>query len=122
MSFYEKSSKFKRIAITDDMDMKAITDNYSHKEAATMALNAGADILIYRSMKSCKSALIGVKESYRKKEILRDLVKEKILRINEVKKRYLSDYSTIILSEIAQIVGKRSHLDFLEKFQLNINK
>lgn len=38
---------FQGIIITDDMQMKAITDHYAMDEAITLAINAGADMLIF---------------------------------------------------------------------------
>ena len=38
---------FDGVIITDDMQMKAITDNFSLKEAVTLAINAGADMLLF---------------------------------------------------------------------------
>lgn len=42
-----KQLKFNGVIITDDMQMKAISENYSLKEAVTLAINAGADILLF---------------------------------------------------------------------------
>ena len=39
--------KFSGIIITDDMQMQAISDHYDPIESATLAINAGADMLIY---------------------------------------------------------------------------
>lgn len=42
-----KKLKFDGIIITDDMQMKAISDHYNKDAAITMAINAGADMLIF---------------------------------------------------------------------------
>ena len=39
--------KFKGVIITDDMQMKAIADHYDMETAITLAINAGADMLIF---------------------------------------------------------------------------
>ena len=39
--------KFDGVIITDDMQMKAIADNYGLENAITMAVNAGADMLVF---------------------------------------------------------------------------
>ena len=39
--------QFQGIIITDDMQMKAISDHYSMEKAITMAINAGADMFIF---------------------------------------------------------------------------
>lgn len=39
--------KFTGLVITDDMQMKAVADNYGLEEAVCLAINAGADILVF---------------------------------------------------------------------------
>ena len=39
--------QFQGIIITDDMQMKAISDHFNMEKAITMAINAGADMLIF---------------------------------------------------------------------------
>jgi hypothetical protein len=38
---------YEGVVITDAMAMRAISDNYGFTEAITLAINAGADILLY---------------------------------------------------------------------------
>lgn len=38
---------FKGVIVTDDMQMKAISDNYGLEQALVLAINAGADMLIF---------------------------------------------------------------------------
>jgi len=38
---------FSGVVITDDMQMKAIADNYGERQAITLAINAGADMFIF---------------------------------------------------------------------------
>lgn len=42
-----KKLKFNGVVITDDLQMKAITDNYPVAETVRLAINAGADILVF---------------------------------------------------------------------------
>lgn len=42
-----KQLHFKGVIITDDMQMKAISDNYGLEQALILAINAGADMLIF---------------------------------------------------------------------------
>lgn len=97
--------KFKKVIITDDMEMKAISDRYPYGEAALMALNAGADIVEYRSMEKCKEAYFFVKDAYRKKQISKQSVEEKVERIFELKKDYLSEYKPVYVPDVAQVIG-----------------
>jgi beta-N-acetylhexosaminidase len=42
-----KQMKFKGLVVSDDMQMKAIAAEYSMKEAITLAINAGVDVLLF---------------------------------------------------------------------------
>lgn len=46
---------FNGVIITDDMQMKAISDHYKLEDAVTLAINAGADMLIFGNQISEKS-------------------------------------------------------------------
>jgi beta-N-acetylhexosaminidase len=70
--------KFTKLIITDDMEMKAITDHFDLEKAAVMALDAGSDLLLYRSMPSAKIALKAVKEALKTKKIAKSKIEEKL--------------------------------------------
>ena len=106
--------KFKKIIITDDMEMKAISDRYSYGDAAVMALSAGADIVEYRTMETCKEALEGVKEAYKKKELLKKDIDEKVERINQLKKSYLSEYKLLYIPDVEKELSKNENKVYLE--------
>ncbi len=97
--------KHKRLIITDDMEMQAITDNYGLGEAAVMAINAGADIIEYRSMESAREALEALKEAKKSKTLNPDRVKESFELIELIKKEYLSEYKPIYIPEIAKKIN-----------------
>ena len=42
-----KQLSFNGVIVTDDMQMKAISDHYKLEESVTLAINAGADMLIF---------------------------------------------------------------------------
>ncbi len=107
--------KFKKVIITDDMEMKAIADRYSYGEAALMALNAGADIVEYRSMDTCKEAYYSVKEAYKKKLISNEDVEEKLARINELKKQYLSEYTPKYIPDVTKKIGTTEAKELLSE-------
>lgn len=112
--------KFKKVIITDDMEMKAITDNYSYGEAALKALNAGADVVEYRSMNSCKEAYFACKEAYKKKELSKEEVEAKLARIYDLKKSYLKDYKPLYIPDILKVIGNEQSQNFLEQLTQEI--
>lgn len=47
--------RFKGVVVTDDLNMKAISKQYSMEDAAMLAINAGVDCLLYRDYKDALS-------------------------------------------------------------------
>ncbi|MBL6988633.1 MAG: beta-N-acetylhexosaminidase [Bacteriovoracaceae bacterium] len=107
--------KFKKIIITDDMQMKAIADRYSAEEAAVLALNAGADVLLYRDSEVAKQAIAGIKDAMKTKVIKNDAFNEKIERILDCKRRNLSEYQPVYIPKISDKINARSSQVFLEE-------
>jgi beta-N-acetylhexosaminidase len=48
--------RFDGLIISDDLEMKAITDHYGAETAPRLAISAGCDLLIYRTMKAAQLA------------------------------------------------------------------
>lgn len=113
--FLRAELKFKKVIITDDMEMKAITDRFSTSEASVMALNAGADILEYKTFEKCKEAYLAVKEAYKKKQISKESVEEKVDRIFNLKKEYLKDYKPIYVPDVAKSFNSSEAQDILSQ-------
>ena len=97
--------KYKKIIITDDMEMQAITDNYGHGQAAVMALEAGADILLYRSVEACAEAFSSVKEAVRNQRLNLSDIEEKIKRVQSCKKAHFSEYKPIYIPSISKVLN-----------------
>lgn len=113
--FLRAELKFKKVIITDDMEMKAISDRFSTSEASVMALNAGADILEYKTFEKCKEAYLAVKEAYKKKQISKESVEEKVDRIFNLKKEYLKDYKPIYVPDVAKSFNSSEAQDILSQ-------
>ncbi len=84
--------KFDGIIITDDMQMKAITDHYGLEQSITMAINAGADMLIFGNQLSDKfqdpEEIIDIIEyQVQTGKIKRDRIEESYGRIVSFKER-----------------------------------
>lgn len=115
--FLRNETKFSKIVITDDMEMKAVADRFSIEEAAVMALNAGADIILYRFMEDAVKALGAVREAVKKRVIQKDVLTEKLNRIEKCKKEYLSNYQPIYIPKIAEAFNSLDSKKILEQYQ-----
>jgi beta-N-acetylhexosaminidase len=101
--FLRNETKFTKIVITDDMEMKAISDRYTIEEAAVMAISAGSDMLLYRLMDDAKKAVNALKEATKKRQIKKEALIEKLNRVERCKKEYFSSYQPIYIPKIADV-------------------
>jgi beta-N-acetylhexosaminidase len=100
--FLRNETKFSKIVITDDMEMKAIADRYSIEESAVLALNAGTDILLYRFLEDAQKALDAIRESTKKRLIKKEDLSEKLQRVERCKKKFLSNYQPIYIPKVGE--------------------
>ncbi|MBT3236056.1 MAG: beta-N-acetylhexosaminidase [Bdellovibrionales bacterium] len=112
--------KFKKVIISDDLQMKAITDNYGQDEAASLALMAGTDILLYRDISETQQAYEGVRRALKTKKIKNDLIQEKLKRIVSRKREYLSDFRPVYIPQISKLVNSKQTQILLDEINKNI--
>lgn len=79
---------FNGLIVTDGMEMQAITNNYGAKEAAALAVKAGADMICYTTISGAIKGITGVKEAYDRGEITRERLEESVMRIIIKKNKY----------------------------------
>lgn len=100
--------KFKKIIISDDMEMKALTNKYSMAEAATLALAAGADMLCYRTMEKAQEAYAGVCAAAKEGRISAAELEKKMKRVMNSKKSNLLPYEPIYVPTIQNKIGNET--------------
>jgi beta-N-acetylhexosaminidase len=115
--FLRQETKFNKIVITDDMEMKAIADKYTIEESAVMALAAGTDMLLYRFMDDAKKALGAIREAVKKKSLKRDEVLEKLVRVEKCKKENLSVYNPIYIPKISESFNTVESKKLMDNFK-----
>ena len=114
--FLRNETKFSKIVITDDMEMKAIADRFSIEDAAVMALNAGTDMLLYRFMDDAKKALGAIREAAKKRSIKKELLTEKLSRVERCKKENLASYQPIYIPKIAESFNTQEAKKILDQY------
>lgn len=114
--------KFKKIIITDDMEMKAISDRFSYEEAAVMAIDAGADIVLYRSMETAQKAYNGLKEAVDSGKLERTSIDEKAKRVLNCKKSHFAEYKPIYIPNIQEQMKKQEHQNLFNEIQEKIDE
>ena len=94
--------KYDKIIITDDMEMKGITDHFTTDNPGKAAIQAGADIILYRSMSMADEALQAINKAVELKKISHETLEAKLKRIMNCKKAFLSEYKPIYIPDIAK--------------------
>lgn len=102
---------FKGLIITDDMEMKAIDNRYRTGEAAVMAIEAGADMVLslwsYQNQVNVFNALVSAVKSGR---ISDDRIDQSVDRILTYKKEFGAfDWEGVTASKAIELVGTEAH-------------
>ena len=111
-----KQMRYTRVVISDDMEMKAITDNFGADEAPRLAIEAGCDILIYRSEAAARSAYGSLQKHLESGKLSPELVLEAAERVRSLKEKTLLPYQPAVVAEAAKKIGTPEHLAVAEKF------
>jgi len=116
--YMRTSLKFNRVIITDDMEMGAITTGISVEEACIGALEAGADIVLYRKTQTCEQAFEATKKAIRDKVLKLNELEEKIKRVLTLKKNYFSEYKQIYIPDINKNMQQQKAQELNEKLNI----
>ena len=100
--FLRDETKFSKIIITDDMEMKAITDKFTLEEASVLALQAGADMLLFKTPEAAIKALTGLKDAIKKKVLKKESIVDKLQRVEKCKRDHFKEYKPLYIPQIAE--------------------
>lgn len=107
--------RYNRIIISDDLEMKAITDHYGADQAPRLAIQASCDILIYRSEKAGRAAYTQLVRDLDQGLLDPKVVLESWERLKDLKKEVLMPYERTDLSLIKDKVGTPQNEDLVKK-------
>ncbi len=107
--------KYRGIIITDDMEMKAITDHFGADEAPVLAIEAGCDLLCYRSEAASRRAHAALAAAIESGRLPAERVQESFNRVREAKKSLLLPYHPANPNELAQRMASPEHQELLAR-------
>jgi beta-N-acetylhexosaminidase len=110
-----KEMRYTKLIISDDMEMKAITDHFGAEDAPRMAIEAGCDMLIYRSEAGARHAYASVLKALEDGKLDPVWVLEADARIQEIKKELMISYLPVTVADVAQKVGIPAHQAIVDK-------
>jgi len=114
--------KYKGLILSDDMQMKAITDHHGTGEAAMMAIRAGSDLVEYRDMEEAMKGLEGLKKAHKDKTIKANDFSDRLNRVEEAKKKYFTDYKPIYAPDIEKKFNRKATQAFITDLKLKISE
>ena len=114
--FLREELKYKKIIITDDMEMKAVADHFSYPDAGRMALEAGADMIMYRSFERTKEVYEALMLSIKEQKVKKSVIEEKISRVLDCKKRFFAEYTPIYIPELSKVFSGNRNKEIMDKF------
>ncbi|MGF7429976.1 beta-N-acetylhexosaminidase [Thermoanaerobacterium thermosaccharolyticum] len=109
--------KFEGIIMTDCMEMNAIAKYFGTAKAASMAIKAGADMVLVSHTRDLQiDAFNEIKRSVLSGEIPEKRIDESVKRILRMKQKYkLFDKPYANMDEVGNVVGNREHLAIAEE-------
>ena len=108
-----KDLRYSKLVITDDMTMSAVAKNFSEEDRIALAINAGCDILLYKSEEKGRAAMDIAFRHLASGRITPEQVETSFARIREVKERNLLPYQAPVMEDISRIVGSEAHQEIL---------
>ena len=105
-----KEIRYTKIILSDDMEMKAITDHFGAEDAPRLAIEAGCDILIYRSEAAARHAYASLLKDLESGKLKPDYVCEAADRIRGIKRECLIPYQAIVVGDLSQKIGTAENL------------
>ena len=83
------------LIVSDDLEMKAITDHYGAEEAPRLAIEAGCDLLIYRSEAATRHAYASVLKALEEERLDPERVLESADLSMDLKREFLVPYGSL---------------------------
>jgi beta-N-acetylhexosaminidase len=106
------------VVFSDDMEMKAISDNYSLEDAAVLALRASVDSLLYcHDLHRALAAFEFVCSEAERDPSVRAQVENSYRRIAELKHRRLKGFTGVSDDELTERLQRSNHQRLVDEVQ-----
>jgi beta-N-acetylhexosaminidase len=102
--------RFTKLIISDDLEMKAVADNYGADEAAVMSIKAGCDLLIYRGDNGLPIPQIeAIAKAVESGRIEKAEIEASFKRIEAAKKVYCNLKNPVDVTQVGKSIGLPEH-------------
>jgi beta-N-acetylhexosaminidase len=109
------------VVFGDDMEMKAISDNYGMAEAVSLAVGAGIDVLLYcHDLSRAIDAFEFLCAEAEREPAVGAQVEDRYRRIAKLKRRYLKTFTGVTLDELVKRLVQLDHQRIIDQIQGNL--
>jgi beta-N-acetylhexosaminidase len=106
---------FKGLVISDEMEMKAIAEHFPAEEAPRLALQAGCDLLIYKTETAARHAYTSLAKALDEGTLAPERVLEAAARSRSLKKEALAQYHPANVAQVGKVVGTPAHAAIMQR-------
>jgi beta-N-acetylhexosaminidase len=99
--------RYTGVIVSDDMEMKAIADHFGATEAPVRAINAGCDLVIYRSEEAARVGFEGLVKGLESGALSAERVLESVNRLRNLKREVLPEWKPVVIPELVNLIGTR---------------
>lgn len=117
-----KQLRYNGIIISDDMEMKAIADHFGTDDAPRMAIEAGCDLLIYRTETASRIAYEALTRALENGSLSADRVLESANRVRAFKKECLLPYQDVSVADVGKKIGTPENLAVIQKVEQKVEE
>jgi len=112
---------FDGVVFSDDMEMKAISDNYGPEESVTLGARAGIDVFLFcHDLSRAVEAWEFLCDEAERDAALRARAENSYRRITELKRRYLKAIAGIAENELEERLKQLDHRRLVDEIQGNL--
>lgn len=111
-----KDLMFQGLIVSDDMEMGAVTQNYGKEEAPILALEAGCDLLCYRSEEAAIVAVESITRSVESGRLDGNQLRHSVEKNRGMRAKIEMAQSKLSQQDRAQIIGNPEHLKLIQSF------
>jgi beta-N-acetylhexosaminidase len=110
--------RYRGLIVTDDLDMKALTKNYSANEIPVRAIEAGNDLLLYCNDPAVPpQAMAALEQAVSEGRISLARVEDSFQRISKLKRESIITIDPLPWPEIQNIIGNVEHKKIAQAIQ-----
>ena len=103
------------VIVSDDMEMHAITKNFGAEDAPVLALQAGCDLLCYRTEEAAKIAIEGIKKAIADKRLSEEELMRSVNRVRKVREKLKLAKNKMKMPDRLATIGHPDHAYFIQQ-------